>query len=88
MWTEAWLLTRMLQRIHGDRPPVSDIDSYFDSVIYPWNGRDDPEWVLKLWKNNADEYPVMSRVARDFLAVPAAEVRVERLLERILMCGS
>jgi hypothetical protein len=31
------------------------------------------------WKSHAEEYPRMSRAARDFLAVPIAGTTVERL---------
>jgi hypothetical protein len=70
---------QLLRKVHKSTAPVSDIDRYFDSPIVAWDGKDDPNWVLKWWKANADLYPIMSRVARAYLAVPPAEVDVERL---------
>jgi len=40
---------------------------------------DDPDWNLQWWKANEFNYPDPARVARDLLAVPSAEVDVERL---------
>jgi hypothetical protein len=74
------VLIRQLRRIHAKNPPMSDIDRYFDSEICVWDGRDDREWVLRWWRMNAADYPIVARVARDYLAVLAAEVRVEGLL--------
>jgi hypothetical protein len=35
--------------------------------------------VLNWWRSHESEYPIMSQVARDYLAIPAGEVDVERL---------
>jgi hypothetical protein len=35
--------------------------------------------VLKWWCENGHEYPILAKVARDFLAIPLASVSVERL---------
>jgi hypothetical protein len=61
----------------------SDIDRYLDSDVLEWDDNDirnyDPEFVLKWWKANESQYPIMAKAARDLLAVPGSEVDVERL---------
>jgi hypothetical protein len=61
---------------------ISDIDRYMDSPPVGWShrliGDGDPEWVLKWWRANAFDYPLMAQAARDYLSVPSAEVGVER----------
>jgi hAT family dimerisation domain. len=37
------------------------------------------DWIYIWWRGHIDEYPRMAAAARDYLAVPAAEVDVERL---------
>jgi hAT family protein len=61
---------------------VPDIDRYFDSPVVEWDREDDPNWLLKWWKANQELYPLMSRVARDYLAVQSSEVSVERLFSK------
>jgi len=62
---------------------ISDVDRYLDSKPVNWsqslieNG--DPEWVLKWWKANAFDFPLMAQAVRDYLPVPSAEVGVERV---------
>jgi hypothetical protein len=70
---------QLLRRAHKTSMPMSDIDQYFDTPIVPWDQKEDPNWVLSWWKANAVLFPIMSQVARDYLAVPPAEVDVERL---------
>ena len=41
-------------------------------------GDADTEWVLKLWKANAFNFPLMAKAARDYLPIPSAEVGIER----------
>ena len=36
-------------------------------------------WIHAWWKGHEDECPRMAAAARDYLAVPAVEVDVERL---------
>lgn len=62
--------------------PVSDIDRYLDSPVVNWDGDEDPNWVLKWWQANEKLYPLMSKVARDYLPIPPAEVDVERLFNK------
>jgi hAT family C-terminal dimerisation region/Domain of unknown function (DUF4413) len=62
---------------------TSDIDTYLDSPPVSWSHRliedGDPEWVLKWWKANTFQYPLMSQAVRDYLPVPSAEVGIERV---------
>jgi hypothetical protein len=37
------------------------------------------EDVLEWWKRHADDYPCLSRIARDYLAIPATSVPAERV---------
>jgi len=56
----------------------SDIEEYFCSkpVAAPSQTKFD---VLQWWKNNEAYYPRMSKVAREYLAIPSSSVSVERL---------
>ena len=62
---------------------VSDVDKYLDSAPVSWSHASaadgDPDWVLKWWKANSFEFPLMAQAARDYLPVPSAEVGVERV---------
>jgi hAT family C-terminal dimerisation region len=69
----------MLRKIHKDTTPVSEIDQYLDGPLVDWNGLDDPNWVLRWWKANSLQYPIISQVARDNLPIPPAEVDCEHL---------
>ena len=69
----------MLCTIHKDVALVSDIDRYLDTLVVNWDGKDDSEWILQWWKVNTLEFPIMSRIARDYLAIPLLEIDVERL---------
>ena len=57
---------------------MSNIERYFkDPPITNFEPCED--WVLKWWKANEFQYKGMASAARDLLAVPGAEVNVERL---------
>jgi hypothetical protein len=75
-----WKTLRKVQP--SQKTLVSDIDRYMDSLPVGWShhliGDGDPEWVLKWWRANAFDYPLMAQAARDYLSVPSAEVGVER----------
>jgi hypothetical protein len=62
--------------------PLSDIDKYLDSPPVNWSHHmisdADAEWVLKWWKANAFNFPLMAKAARDYLSIPSAEVGIER----------
>jgi len=59
------------------------VDLYFENPIIrfqiPQDGKIDPLFITRWWCNNQAEYPIMSQVARDYLAIPASEVDLERL---------
>ncbi|KAL0490780.1 AC transposase, partial [Acrasis kona] len=69
------LLSKMLANRQKASFKTSDVDRYFDS-----NYLDLPEEcnILQWWRDHQTEYPVMARVARDYLAIPCASVSVER----------
>ena len=56
----------------------SDIARYLDSDVVEFDEKK-RDWIYSWWRGHADEYPRMAAAARDYLAVPAAEVDVERL---------
>ncbi len=59
-----------------------DIDRYFntDVVGFTATTRDQyTVWVLNWWNNNKAEFPCMATAARDYLAIPSAQVDIERL---------
>ena len=77
-------LWRTLKMVHPVQSTMaSDIDRYLDSMPVNWSHAliedGDPDWVLKWWKANAFNYPLMSRAVRDYFPIPSAEVGVERL---------
>ena len=38
-----------------------------------------PDWLYNWWRTHRGEYPQMAEAGREFLAIPASEVSVERL---------
>jgi hypothetical protein len=74
-------LLRRARKSNGST--ASDIDRYLDTGSIDWDELDesnyDPDWVLKWWKANSFQYPLMAAAARALLAVPGSEVDVERL---------
>lgn len=58
---------------------VSDIDQYFDRPRVTVTGAEDPDWLCNWWRTHKGEYSQMAEAAREFLAIPASEVSVERL---------
>jgi hypothetical protein len=72
--------SRMLQRLQSrNQPLLSDIDRYFDSPLVTVTDTKDQNWLFNWWRTHKDEYPRMAAAARDYLAIPASEVAVERL---------
>ena len=61
----------------------NDIDRYLDSPAIEWDKNDEvnyqDDFVLKWYLANAFQSPQMAKAARALLAVPGAEVDVERL---------
>ena len=41
---------RMLKAIYRDTAPIPD--RYLDTPVVPWNGSEDPDWVIKWWNSN------------------------------------
>jgi hypothetical protein len=72
---------RVLQKLQPQKSRVSDIDRYFDSDAVMVNDGVTMErgWLFEWWRLNQDEFPRMAAAARDYLAIPASEVAVERL---------
>jgi hypothetical protein len=75
------LEARLLSKIREPSTSRSDIDRYFSNPIaqIPEDSIRDPNWLFKWWKIHKDEYPRMASAARDYLAIPASEVSVERV---------
>jgi hypothetical protein len=75
--------TMRMRMLHKLQPQgsrfVSDIDQYFDSPRLTVIGTEDPDWLCNWWRTHRGEYPQMAEAAREFLAIPASEVSVERL---------
>lgn len=74
-------LQALFAHINQDDEFESDVDLYFKTPVvkHRRSGDDDINWVLNWWRSNEADYPIMSQVARDYLAIPASEVDVERL---------
>jgi hypothetical protein len=56
----------------------SDIARYLSSDVVEFDEKK-RNWIYTWWRGHIDEYPRMAAAARDYLAVPAAEVDVERV---------
>ena len=75
------LEARLLSKIQPSTSLALDIDCYFNdplAQILEANTKN-PNWLFDWWNVHKDEYPWMAAVARDYLAIPASEVSVERL---------
>lgn len=71
--------SRMLKKLQARDPPLSDIDKYFDSPPISVADTTGQNWLCNWWKMHKGEYPRMAAAARDYLAIPASEVAVERV---------
>jgi len=61
---------------------ASDIDTYFDTPSISFKlkkGDDQTQWTMSWWEAHKQEFPAMAAAARDYLAIPASEVDIERL---------
>ena len=67
-------------RAKSQKPPAksSDIARYLSSDVVEFDEKK-RDGLYIWWRGHLDEYPRMAAAARDYLAVPAAEVDVERL---------
>jgi hypothetical protein len=74
--TETRSLFRTLLTIESDQTPqpvTNELDIYFDS-----NPPGDEIVPLEWWKNHAMEYPVLSKMARDYLTIMSTSVPCEQ----------
>ncbi|KAJ6125923.1 hypothetical protein N7471_010416 [Penicillium samsonianum] len=71
--------SRMLKKLQARDPPLSDIDKYFDTPPISVADTTGQNWLCNWWKMRKGEYPRMAAAARDYLAIPASEVAVERV---------
>ena len=78
------LEARVLQKLQPQVTQHSDIDRYFEEgvVMVQESITKEEHWLFSWWRMHKDEYPRMAAAARDYLAIPAAEVAVERLFSR------
>ncbi|CEL08111.1 hypothetical protein ASPCAL11264 [Aspergillus calidoustus] len=78
------LEARVLQKLQPQVLQRSDIDHYFKEgvVTVDESVTKQEDWLFSWWNMHKDEYPRMAAAARDYLAIPAAEVAVERLFSR------
>ena len=75
--------SRILQQLQPKALPYySDIDQYFDNPRVTIVDTTDTNWLCNWWRVHKDELPQMAAAARDFLAIPASEVAVERLFNK------
>jgi hAT family dimerisation domain. len=60
---------------------ATELEKYLESpIIIPPTGVSFD--LLEFWKHRETEYPVLSKIAKDFLASPATAVKVERVFSR------
>jgi hypothetical protein len=72
----------LFAHLNQDDESESDVDLYFKTPVVKHrrtSSEDDINWVLNWWRSHEAEYPIISQVAWDYLAIPASEVDVERL---------
>jgi hypothetical protein len=82
--TRQSIEARVLQKLQPQRKQRSDIDRYFedDIVAVSETATKDKNWLFTWWRLHKEEFPCMAAAARDYLAIPASEVAVERLFNR------
>ncbi|XP_058210257.1 zinc finger BED domain-containing protein RICESLEEPER 1-like [Rhododendron vialii] len=51
----------------NNKPPKSDLDRYLEEPVLSWTQDFN---VLKWWRAESPKYPILSKMARDFLAIP------------------
>lgn len=81
---EKSIEARVLQRLQPKKRYLSDIDRYFedDVIMIDESATKDKNWLLSWWRAHGDEYPRLAAAARDYLAIPASAVSVERLFNK------
>lgn len=70
----GFALFKQQSRPHHSRR--SEIDTYLEDPLVPVREGEYFE-VLKWWKTKADQYPILARMTRDFLAIPLSTVASE-----------
>jgi len=77
------IVSEMMSKIRATQKSsdkTSDIAQYLNSDVAEFDEKNSKkDWIYKWWQGHVDEYPRMAAAARDYLAVPGAEVDVERL---------
>ena len=67
---------RRLQARHARNDfEATEVSKYLNSPLVPLMRGDPLPW----WKDNADEFPTLARMARDILSIPLTSVSVERI---------
>lgn len=81
---EKSIEARVLQRLQPKKRHLSDIDRYFedDVITVDESVIKDKNWLLSWWRAHSNEYPRLAAAARDYLAIPASAVSVERLFNK------
>src|ERR1700744_5174352 len=78
----SWKILQQSQPVDRHQS-IDEINLYLDNPVITWVASNpiyqDPDWVLTWWRANESEFPRLAKAARDLLAVPGAEVDVERL---------
>ena len=69
----------LLQRLREADAVRSDLETLGIATSLKLEFENDQDWTLQWWKANSINYPDPARAARDLLAIPSAEVDVERL---------
>jgi hypothetical protein len=54
----------------------SDLDNYTSRTLLKWKDGESFD-ILSWWKAHSRKYPILARVARDVLAIPATTVASE-----------
>ena len=72
------IMSKIKAKSHKSPEKSSDIARYLNSDVVEFDEKN-KDWIYAWWRGHSDEYPRMAAAARDYLAVPAAEVDVERL---------
>jgi hypothetical protein len=65
-----------------DLSATNDIEKYLDSdlIQYKLDRKEDQTvWLRTWWVQNGWIFPLVKKVARDYLAIPPSEVDIERL---------
>jgi len=64
------------QKSRPHRSRRSEVDTYLEDSLVPLREGEEFD-VLRWWKRNQDQYPILAKMARDFLAIPLSTVASE-----------